>query len=147
MGVISFALLFSIFLPAPVKVCVMGVGSIFLFSGLHPARAPRRVQVVKPVPARVKKLPQAAQQPKLDLPPVKIIVNSDGSFIFNGQKITEEKLSKKLTVMASVTPQRKIILMASALTPHQMVANTIKMSQEAGMPNVSFAAAPDDTTP
>ena len=49
---------------------------------------------------------------------------------------------KELKAVAAVTPQRRIVIKADALTPYQMVVNAVKLSKSSGLTNVSFASKP-----
>lgn len=153
MSSISFFSLLFFALPAPLKIVLIMVGGLSLVkvrqeaAHMHHAQAARAEHVEHAAPRAVREpvreLRAVPVRPAENAAPLVITVNSDGSFAMVGAKLSEEQFVNRLKAMAAADPQRKIELKADALTPHQMVANAVKISKAAGLRHVSFAAKPE----
>ncbi len=144
-----FSLLFFA-LPAPLKIVLIMFGGLSLVkvrqeaAHMHQAQAARAEHAApRAVREPVRELRAVPVRPAENAAPLVITVNSDGSFAVAGAKLSEEQFVNRLKAMAAADPQRKIELKADALTPHQMVANAVKISKAAGLRHVSFAAKPE----
>ncbi len=143
-----FSLLFFA-LPAPLKIVLIMFGGLSLVkvrqeaAHMHQAQAARAEHAEHAAREPVRELRAVPVRPAENAAPLVITVNSDGSFAVAGAKLSEEQFVNRLKAMAAADPQRKIELKADALTPHQMVANAVKISKAAGLRHVSFAAKPE----
>lgn len=143
-----FSLLFFA-LPAPLKIVLIMFGGLSLVkvrqeaAHMHHAQAARAEHAEHAAREPVRELRAVPVRPAENAAPLVITVNSDGSFAVAGAKLSEEQFVNRLKAMAAADPQRKIELKADALTPHQMVANAVKISKAAGLRHVSFAAKPE----
>jgi|TARA_B110000908_G_C10215635_1_gene432646 biopolymer transport protein ExbD len=143
----SFFLTLFIALPAPVKIVLIVVGGFFYAGVKVDHRVEARAIGAAPVPAKpmlvpAQPIPAVPVKPAKGVQPLEIMVNSDGSYQLVGKKLTGPALVKELKAVAAVTPQRRIVIKADALTPYQMVVNAVKLSKSSGLTNVSFASKP-----
>lgn len=130
----SFSFFFA--LPTPLKIVFFIVGGLFWVGARKEAR-PAQAQAVEEAVQPPKKVPEAPAKPAKA---IVVQVNSDGSFILAGEKLTSEQLQKKLKALVTAKPNSRVVLKADALTPHQMVVNGLKLCQKAGIKRISFAS-------
>lgn len=136
MGTLSLFLL----LPTPLKVLAI-VGGGFFWLGAKPMAVDPPV-IEEAVPERVEPKPaqKRAEVVKPKVVAATITVESDGSFIWDGSKLTADQCEAKLRNMIAAGQQPEITLKANALTPHQMVQGAMKLCKKAGVKKVQFSA-------
>ncbi|MFK7911281.1 MAG: ExbD/TolR family protein [Akkermansiaceae bacterium] len=136
----SISLLFFMGLPLPLKIATLFLGGFFMAGQNVVDRVP--IQQVQEDQAADKAEVRAVVRahPVQPAKQITIMVNSDGSYNIGDEKLTAEQLGKKLKALAMTRPGSSVSLKADALTPHQMVANGMKLCKQSGITNVTFAS-------
>lgn len=90
-------------------------------------------------------LPQAdllEKEAKVDVTPITLAVQQDGSLFWNDEAITPSLLESRLAVQAQRTPQPQINVRGDRTTKYRVVQDVVSTAQAAGMRKVGFIATP-----
>ncbi|HEX5961351.1 MAG TPA: biopolymer transporter ExbD [Rhodanobacteraceae bacterium] len=86
-------------------------------------------------------LPRADPNTKptpIQVPPIDLAVEADGSLYWNDSPISDAILSAKLRAEASNTPQPELNIRADKATPYRIIWKVLQEAKSAGMVHVGF---------
>ncbi len=88
-------------------------------------------------------LPEAnldAREAKVDVTPITLAVQQDGSLFWNDEPINQALLESRLSVEAQKTPQPQINVRGDKTTKYRVVQEVVRTAQSQGMRKVGFIA-------
>jgi biopolymer transport protein ExbD len=88
-------------------------------------------------------LPHASSQ-RQDVKPahVSLSVNADGSVFWDGARVSDSELQRKIAVAAQANPQPELHLRADRKVPYERVADVMSYAQAGGLTKIGFVTDP-----
>ncbi|MES2404495.1 MAG: biopolymer transporter ExbD [Pseudomonadota bacterium] len=86
-------------------------------------------------------LPRADPNTKpvpIEVPPIDLAVEADGTLYWNDSPISDAILSAKLRAEASNTPQPELDIRADKTTPYRIIWKVMQEAKDAGLVHVGF---------
>lgn len=88
-------------------------------------------------------LPQATNQPTPVQPDtVRLAVNAEGQYLWNGQSVSDEELQARLQTAGQQTPPPDLHLQGDKAVRYERVAQAMAAAQRAGLRKIGFLTTP-----
>jgi len=88
-------------------------------------------------------LPKASSQPMLSKPDsIQLSIKAEGDLFWNGEAVSRQTVSERLSVAAGQTPQPELHIHADAKTPYEILAQTMATAARAGLVKIGFVSDP-----
>ncbi|MGF6932225.1 biopolymer transport protein ExbD [Paraburkholderia sp. UCT70] len=88
-------------------------------------------------------LPHASSQPEALKPAhVDVVVQADGTVLWDGQPVTDDALRARIAQAALATPQPELHLRADRKVPYERVAIVMSAAQRGGLTKLGFVTDP-----
>ncbi|MCU0931294.1 MAG: biopolymer transporter ExbD [Serpentinimonas sp.] len=88
-------------------------------------------------------LPQASSTPApKPEEAVRLGVEADGAYLWNGSPVTDEELTTRLQALAATNAETPLHLLADKAVPYERVALLLAAAQQAGLARVGFVTEP-----
>lgn len=88
-------------------------------------------------------LPQATNQPTPVQPEtVRLAVNAEGQYLWNGQPVSDEELQARLQTAGQQTPPPDLHLQGDKAVRYERVAQAMAAAQRAGLRKIGFLTTP-----
>ncbi|MGF6605417.1 biopolymer transport protein ExbD [Paraburkholderia sp. WSM4175] len=88
-------------------------------------------------------LPHASSQPEAVKPAhVDVVVQADGTVLWDGQPVTDDALRARIAQAALATPQPELHLRADRKVPYERVAIVMSAAQRGGLTKLGFVTDP-----
>ncbi|MGF6816766.1 biopolymer transport protein ExbD [Paraburkholderia atlantica] len=88
-------------------------------------------------------LPHASSQPEAVKPAhVDVVVQADGTVLWDGQPVTDDGLRARIAHAALATPQPELHLRADRKVPYERVAIVMSAAQSGGLTKMGFVTDP-----
>jgi biopolymer transport protein ExbD len=93
-------------------------------------------------------LPQASAEPAPEpLEAVRLGVQADGTYLWNGEAVTDEALRGRMLALAASNAETPLHLLADKAVPYERVALLLAAAQQAGLSRVGFVTEPGTPPP
>ena len=88
-------------------------------------------------------LPQATNQPTPVQPEtVRLAVNAEGQYLWNGQPVSDEELQSRLATAGQQTPPPDLHIQGDKAVRYERVAQAMAAAQRAGLRKIGFLTTP-----
>ena len=88
-------------------------------------------------------LPKATSNPNITKPDhIELGVKEDGSFFWNGERVTKETLADRFAIEAKKLPQPEVHIKADKLTHYDHVAQVMSTAAKTGLVKIGFVTDP-----
>jgi biopolymer transport protein ExbD len=88
-------------------------------------------------------LPKASSNPNITKPDhIELGVKEDGSFFWNGERVTKETLADRFAIEAKKLPQPEVHIKADKLTHYDNVAQVMSTAARTGLVKIGFVTDP-----
>ncbi|CAN1490647.1 MAG: biopolymer transporter ExbD [Sulfuritalea sp.] len=88
-------------------------------------------------------LPKATSNPNITKPNhIELGVKEDGSFFWNGERVTKETLADRFAIEAKKLPQPEVHIKADKLTHYDNVAQVMSTAARTGLVKIGFVTDP-----
>jgi biopolymer transport protein ExbD len=88
-------------------------------------------------------LPRASSQPEaVKAAHVDLAVEADGSILWDGHAVTDERLRARIAEAAHATPQPELHLRADRKVPYERIADVMAAAQSGGLTKIGFVTNP-----
>jgi biopolymer transport protein ExbD len=106
---------------------------IYFLVTIHPVDVVTHLDVFRPSPE--------AQKEQPDTPPkmIRVTIFADG-FSINDRPVDMQELDRLLTKLAGIDKTQTILIMATALSPHEKLIQVLDMCAKSGLVNLSVVS-------
>jgi biopolymer transport protein ExbD len=90
-------------------------------------------------------LPKASSEPNLTQPEhIELAIREDGSFFWNGEPITLEKLAPGFAITVAEAPDTELHIRADKLAHYEHVARIMSIAAKSGIARIGFITDPTE---